>query len=113
LPETNKHEGSLFPAPLSVETTTNAIPPYIYFVQWDYVSGASDYQLYAKNTRNNQIAKIDTFKFDGRNYVGIYYDDFKKLTVFGTGPYQIGIIAVSPSGLYSDTTWSNTFDNID
>ena len=31
-PDTNKQEGNLFPAPLSVKTTTNAVPPYIYIL---------------------------------------------------------------------------------
>jgi len=109
LPETKNTGGNKFPAPSSVTVWLNNI-------EWKYVDGASDYQVYVKNLHNGQIQKLDNFKYYNAydKCVGsMENSDFQKLSVYGFGPYQIGVIAVSPAGLYSDTTWSNTFTSLE
>lgn len=98
-----------FPAPFSVTVNT-----YVdgYGVYWSGVANSIDYQIYVRSDSVAHVSKIQDFNFYGENEYGISWTNFKKLTVYGAGPYQYGVQAVSINGIYSNITWSNKFNNV-
>ena len=78
--------------------------------EWNGTSTLTGYDLFIKTDGSPDSIKLP-YSYDGKKELLITWEDFQKLSVFGGGPYQVGVSAVS-SSKYSEITWSTKFNNI-